>query len=204
MNKGYFKYYEPKFLVLLLAILAIALYIGFAYWGITVSIISIISFFLLMLDRWLWKCKPFSYLFWIQDFSGTYEGVLEYEYRDENCQTKTGKRKHQKVIYQTASVIKISSFTFAENGEPSSPSKSIEVAVIKDEDETFSLIYTYRNEGNAKLKFPPHYGTEVIKFVESETIKKIVGEYYTNRMPQTRGQFIELLFQTNNQKTHPF
>ncbi|MDQ3801961.1 MAG: hypothetical protein M3384_21260 [Acidobacteriota bacterium] len=204
MNNSYFKYYQPTFLLTLLVGLAIVLYLGFLHWGISVSIITVISFLLLLIDKFLWKYKPFSYLFWVKDFSGRYEGYLEYEFRDENCEIRRGRLKHVKIIHQTASIIKISSFTFDTENHPSSASESIEVAVAKGEHDVFTLIYTYRNDGNPKLGFAPHYGTEVIKVIEKNEKKCLSGDYYTNRTPiQTRGKFIDLEFTSNNLE-HPF
>lgn len=204
MENNFLKYYKPSFLVTLVVALAIGLFLGFQHWGISISVISVISIFLVILNKWLWKYKPFSYLFWIKDFSGRYEGFLEYEFRNAICEIITGSLKHVKIIYQTGSTIKVSSFTFDANGKSSSSSDSIEVAACKGEDEIYTLIYTYRNEGNTKLGFSPHYGTEVIKFIKNNGKSVLSGNYYTNRTPiQTRGKFIDLKFKNNNLE-HPF
>lgn len=204
MENNFLKYYKPSFLVTLVGALAIGLFLGFQHWGISISVISVISVFLLVLNKWLWKYTPFSYLFWVIDFSGRYEGYLEYEFKNENCELITGKLKHIKVIYQTGSTIKVSSFTYDTNGNPSSSSDSIEVTVCKGENDVFTLIFTYLNEGNSKLGFPPHYGTEVIKFIKPNGKKVLSGNYYTNRTPiQTRGKFVDLNFK-NNKLEHPF
>ncbi|WP_375562718.1 hypothetical protein ACE193_09350 [Bernardetia sp. OM2101] len=215
MNQNYFNYYYPKSLLYLiitpfiiqLGVISLLSKFGFQNWldmAITLSIQPIIIPFLYVVNRWLWKIKPFSYLLWIKDFNGTYEGYLEYEYRDENGKTKTGKLQHTKIIHQTGSTITIRSFTFKKNGEESSPSISREVLIKRKEDDTFIITYTYENEGNEKLKYPPHYGTEIIEVVfDGDEKKRLKGKYYTNRMPQTRGQFTDLKY-INNKHNPPF
>ncbi len=214
MNKGYFNYYKPAFLtrailfvpILLALTPSIALYLGYKDWVLPAYITSysIIVALLFAIDKWLWKYPIISYLFWIKDFNGTYEGYLEYEYRDENGKTKTGKLKHTKIIHQTGSTIIIRSFTSKINGEKSSPSISREVLIKRKEDDTFTITYTYENEGNEKLKYPPHYGTEIIEVVfDGDEKKRLKGKYYTNRMPQTRGQFTDLKY-INNKHNPPF
>ena len=204
MTNTFFKYYKPKILLTLIIILTSLFIFAKEYWEISVSITGIIGGFLWVIDKWLWKYKPFSWLFWIEDFSGRYEGFLEYEFRDENCQKKTGRLNHTKLIYQIASVIKISAFTFQQDGKASSPSESIEVAVKKDDNGVFTLIYTYENKGNPQLGFPPHYGTEVVKIIGKGEGKQLSGDYYTNRVPiQTRGRFVDLKY-INDDLSHPF
>lgn len=79
MNNGYFKYYKSSVLVSLLVILGISLFLAKDYWGLSFSIISVITSLLFFIDKWLWKTRLFSWMFWIEDFSGRYEGHLEYE-----------------------------------------------------------------------------------------------------------------------------
>lgn len=194
MNIEILKYYKPNALVGLVSFSAIGIFSGIVHLGISVSILAVIGIILFLIDEYLWKIKPFSLLYWIEDFSGRYEGFLEYEYRDEKCNLKTGKLKHIKVISQTGSKICVFSFTKLENGDSSSMSQNKGMFVEKLEDgKHYQLMYNYLNEGNLELNFPPHYGTEIIKFIKIENIKHISGKYFTNRLPfQTRGKFSDM------------
>lgn len=198
-KRGYFTYYKTSFLISLIAFLAIAIFIAKVNLGISFSIVTAISVFLLIIDKWLWKKKPFTWLFWIEDFSGTYEGILEYEYRDNGCKLKKGKLKHVKIIRQSGSKISISSFSLKNDGEGSSLSENDSVFVKKtNDDKHFQIIYTYHNEGNKKLT--PHDGTEIIKFIKRGENKYLSGKYYTDRIPySTKGTFTELKWVSKKQ-----
>ena len=77
--------------------------------------------------------------------------------------------------------------------------------VERDEDDHFRLIFNYRNEGNSILGFPPHYGTNIIKFIKRKNGEKhLSGRYFTERQPfQTKGQFIDLK-RVNNDLIHDY
>ncbi len=193
-------YYKSNVLIIFIVSIVIALFLAKINLGLSFSIIIVISAILAIINKWLWKYWPFSYMFWITDFSGRYEGELEYEYRDENSSIKTGKLKYIKTIHQTGSNINIFSFTFTSEGNQSSlsESKSVYVERMKDE-KHYQIIYSYLNDGNPKLGYPPHYGTEIIKFIKKGNKKILSGNYFTNRLPyQTRGSYNELLKVSNN------
>ncbi|KYG81239.1 hypothetical protein AWW67_07735 [Roseivirga seohaensis] len=204
MNNGYFKYYKSGVLVTLLAILAVVLYLAKDYWGLSISIVSVITGLLYVIDKWLWNTKFFSWMFWVDDFSGRYEGQLEYEFRDENCQVKKGVLKHVKIIHQTGSKISVVSFTIKTDGSPSSLSESQGMYVEKTNgDKHFNLIYSYLNQGSQEQGFPPHYGTEIIKVIGTND-KVLSGRYFTERLPySTKGKFIDLKWVSKNEQ-HDF
>ena len=202
MTDGYFKYYKSKLLISLLVFLGILIYLAKEHWGISVSIIAIISTLLFIIDKWLWKTKIFSKMFWIDDFSGTYEGQLEFEFKDSHCKTQKGILTHKKVIHQTGSRIKIYSFSINEDGTQSSVSENIDISVKKLDGKQFQFIYSYLNNGNSSLT--PHFGTEIIKFIVKGDEKYLSGRYFTERLPyQTKGKFIDLRWVSNSQ-THEF
>ena len=37
-----------------------------------------------LITNYLWQFRPFKWLFWVDDFSGRYEGKLVYQYKDDN------------------------------------------------------------------------------------------------------------------------
>jgi hypothetical protein len=124
MHNGYLQYYKPKVIIGLVVVLAVLIFLAKDYWELSISIIGIITLILFFIDQWLWKKKLFSLMFWTDNFSGRYEGFIEYEYRDENCEIRTGKLKHVKVIHQKGSKITVFSFTIKQDGNPSSVSEN--------------------------------------------------------------------------------
>ena len=106
--------------------------------------------------------------------------------------------KHIKLINQNGSRITVSSFTIKADGTKSSLSVNKGMYVEKTEDEQhFRLIYNYLNKGSTEQGFQPHYGTDNIKFIKKEDEKFLIGNYYTNRDPQTMGE-IELKWVSND------
>ena len=133
-----------------------------------------------------------------------YEGTLCYKYQD-NGVVKSGELEHIKIISQTGSSINVASFTKKQDGSLSSPSNNKGMYVETTQDgQHFNLIYNYLNEGSTEQGFPPHYGTEVVKFIKEDKNKEFSGRYFTNRTPfQTKGEFKNLKWVSNN-KTHDF
>lgn len=195
MDNNFLRFYKPNVLLYLLIGLSIIVFLGSFVLSSKLSFIvfSIVIGLLIVIDKFLWCYSPFKYLFQIPDFSGKYKGILKYEYKDKYCKIQTGELQHKKEILQSGSSLIIQSYTYKDNGELSSHSESINVAVQDKKDGSYKLIYTYLNEGDPDQGFPPHFGTEVIKFIEKNGEKFLEGSYYTNRVPiQTRGKFINM------------
>jgi len=194
MKNEYFKYYKSSVLPILIGVLLFIVFSAKEYWELSISIFGIVSAIMVTISTYLWKYKPFIWLFWIDDFSGSYEGKLKYQYRDNTGEIQRGELTHVKLINQKGHRIIISSFTIKANGEKSSLSVSKGMFVEKTEDDRhYRLIYNYQNDGSTEQGFPPHYGTEVIKFIKNGNLKSLSGRYYTEREPfQTKGEFSEL------------
>lgn len=205
MKHDYLKYYNSKISIYLIGILLLAAYLAKDYWHLSISIFAIVFGMMIFISTHLWKYKPFSWLFWIDDFSGRYEGIVSYQFRDESGNIQNGELKHVKVISQNGHRISVSSFTIKLDGERSSSSLNKGMYVEKTEDERhYRLIYNYLNEGSQEQGFPPHYGTEIIKFIKRGEEKVLSGKYYTNREPyQTKGEFSELKW-VSNDPNHEF
>ena len=200
-----FRFYQPKALITLIISFGLAIYFINQYishhFGFTLSVIGVISGFLVLVDQYLWKYPPFKWLLWVPDISGRYQGLLEFSYNDTSGHLVTGKLECIMVVRQTASRLIINSFFLKEDGSQSTPSESINADIIKEQDHTFTTIFTYLNKGNEE--FGPHYGTAVLKLIETEGKKALKGNYYTSRKPfQTRGR-LALEYQ-NNQLHHEF
>lgn len=200
MKHDYLKYYKSSTLIFLIGILLFVIFSAKEYWQLSISIFSIVSIIMVFFTSYLWKYKPFIWLFNVDDFSGRYEGKLIYQYLDESGQSKTGELIHVKLINQNGSRITISSFTIKADGTKSSLSVNKGMYVEKTEDEQhYRLIYNYQNKGSTEQGFPPHYGTDVIKFIKNGENKILSGGYYTGRQPfQTRGEYSELKWVSNN------
>jgi hypothetical protein len=198
MEKFNLRYLRPSAFILISVLLVLALYAANKYvnnhWGISISIIGIVSGIFALINKWLWNIKPFCWMYSVPDFSGRYQGTLLYMFRNEKNEIVSDSIEHIKLITQNGSDIVISSWTKETNGTISSKSTSIEASIVKEKDGTFSLIYNYLNEGNFEPGFCPHYGTEILKLIENDSGKRLVGKYYTERLPyQTKGK-IDLNF----------
>lgn len=199
MRNNFLYYFKPGTLISLIVLLASAFILAKEHWGFSFATSSTVGMALVLVSKKAWNIKPFKWLFWVDDFSGRYEGILRYQYMDENGMVQSGKRKHIKIINQNGCRIMVASFTLLENGEKSSPSYSKGMYVEPTEDEHhFQLTYHYLNNGNPNLGFHAHFGTDVLKFIRDGKQKCLTGGYYTNRNPQTRGEYINLKWVSNN------
>lgn len=204
MKNNFFNYFRSSTLVITIALFAIALYLAKTHWQLSIAITGIITTILVLIAKYTWNIWPFKYLFWIDDFSGRYEGTLRFQYIDEAGILQTGERKHVKIINQNGSRISVSSFTLKKDGEKSSPSYSKGIFIEPTEDQQhFQIVYHYLNNGNEQLGFMPHFGTDVIKFIKKGDAKVLSGGYYTNRNPQTRGEYIDLKW-VSKELSHEF
>lgn len=205
MEKDYLKYYHPKYLIVLIVLGFAIVFLTNLSLGWSISIFGFLTIFITVITKYLWRYKPFKWLFWVDDFSGRYEGMLVYQYQDEKGIIQTGELQHVKIIIQSGSDIHISSFTKRVDGTVSSPSSNKGMYVEPTHDgQHYNLIYNYFNEGSTEQGFPPDYGTEVVKFIKEGKSKRLSGGYYTNRSPfQTKGEFKNLKWVSSNKK-HDF
>ena len=205
MEKDYLKYYHPKFLIGLAIVGFVLIYLAKESFGLSISVFGVLTLLITLITKYLWQYKPFKWLFWVDDFSGRYEGKLVYQYKDDDGNLKTGELEHIKIVSQSGSKINVSSFTKKADGTLSSPSinKGMYVETTQD-GQHYNLIYNYHNEGSTDQGFPSHYGTEVLKFINNGNEKILSGGYFTSRSPyQTKGEFKDLKWVSNNKK-HDF
>ena len=175
MDSFNLRYIKTSGFITICVILGLLLYFTNEYvnshWGVSFSVFAFVTTAFAITNRYLWNIRPFSWLYNVPDVSGTYEGTLQYEFRDDNCEVVQGKLEHIKVITQTGSDVVINSWTKKNDGTMSSKSTSIEASIIKEKDGSFSLIYNYLNDGSFEQGFSPHYGTEIFKLITDETEK---------------------------------
>ncbi|WP_456438778.1 Cap15 family cyclic dinucleotide receptor domain-containing protein [Psychroserpens sp.] len=194
MDKNYFKYYKsgaiiPFVLVAgtllsLLASFLISLLIdnsNMHYYQFPSTTI-LIGGLIYLIDKFLWKYKPFKWLYWQKDISGRYEGVIEFNnYKDGSRDN----RSFALEIEQTGSVIKLNTY-FNNDNDDTSKSESKIISLSKDEFGNLSIFMNYHNIGNSVLKIPEHFGTNVLEYFNGQ----LKGHYYTNKNPQTKGVMI--------------
>ena len=192
MKRINFTYYIPGVLVSTIFFVATGLILLKAWTvehlGITLAVTSLPLLLLFIIDRWLWYITPFRFLLWVPDMRGTYDGTIFYE----NEKDQPDSLQCQLIVRQTGSHISVESSFYKEDGSLSSPSRSNVTSVVKRDDNTHQLIFTYTNEGSDHLS--THRGTNVLEFRADKTAgKSLTGQYYTNR--RTKGT---LNVNTNN------
>jgi len=161
------------------------------------STVSAISTILIIIDQYLWKYSFLKPLVWTPNLNGRYEGKIAFFHPADLQQTE---KKCVLEITQTASKIKISSYFEKKDKSERTISKSKVETIIKNDDNTFSVVLTYENKGIVGNRhFPPHYGTNILDIIINDEGKFIKGEYYTSREPQTKG-IITAKFTSNKLK----
>lgn len=198
MKNDYLKYFKPSVLIGLVVFLSIGVITLKSNFAISISVFGVITFVLTMISTKLWNKKWINWMFWIDDISGCYEGILRYKYID-NGEQKTGELKHVKIINQNGYRISISSFTYKADGSPSSQSENTGIYVKTTGDEKhFQLVYNYLNNGSTEQGFSPYWGTEVVKIINNDGRKMLSGNYFTDRNPQTKGDFVNMKWVSND------
>lgn len=192
-----FKYYNGARLIITILLLAAGLDYAIANWVVPLvqgyglnffrapSNVALITAFLELNDKYLWKYKPFKWLVKIPDFSGRYEGYVKFDNRKFK-----GEKPMVIEICQTASKIKINGY-FKNDSEESTDSCSLVEEIRKEDDGFFRIYALYRNGGNKMDSVTDeHEGANVLKYLPAQNGNKaqLTGYYFTNRIPdQTRG-----------------
>lgn len=196
MRTNYFMYYRPWTVVPV---------IGLFFLGITAvhevpfaSVIFLGLFYLI--DRWLWKFPPFSWIFVVDNFSGTYEGKQECLIPTDN-----GPRKVyldiKVIIAQTGSNIVVNAFYNKHKGTSSNSHSTFCVITKTEDDQHFKIIYQYAKEGSGIQD--AHFGTSIIKVIKEKKECYLEGTYYTDQqLSPTRGYYIRLK-RTSRRTSHP-
>ncbi len=188
MEKDYLKYFKPQVLLGLIVTTAFGIYFLNTHTSIAIPLLGGVSIILTIVAAKLWNKKLFNWMFWVDDISGKYLGTLKYRFVLDGKLVE-GELEHVKVINQNGHRISVTSFTKRKDGSYSSTSQNNGVYVDKTKDENhFQLIYNYLNEGSTEQGFPTHFGTEIIKIIGKGNKKKVIGRYFTEREPQTKGE----------------
>lgn len=201
MTDAHFRYLKPRVLLSLVALLTIGLYLTNQYIAASIEynipIIAIIVGIFGLLDRYLWKYMPLKWLYWVPNMSGRYEGVIRYTNPITSC---SDEKRCVVEVSQTGSKLKVNCFFQHQVMDEPSTSKSLVESIIKEGDDCYSLVFTYLNQGiRIHGQGQPHYGTNILKFINNGEGKFLKGYYYTNRAPQTKG-VMEVKYQSNKLK----
>lgn len=198
VNENYFIYYKTQAVLGLVVITSFLIFL-FRKSDFSAPIIALLLIGSLeIVDLHLWKYPPFSFMFTVEDFSGTYEGKKiiktvkkeEYgsfgnHYENKNYSNFTLK------INQTGSKISIYSFCQKDGKAKIHESKSDRIMVFRiDNEEEYDLIYHFKDIGDPKQG--RYSGTANLNVKRKGESFLIEGGFYTNRNPQTRGSFVEL------------
>lgn len=159
------------------------------YGSIAVSFISIGTILLTVINTYLWSWPILRSLYEFPDMRGTYEGHIKHFYYNDHHQRFEGTNKTIRIISQNGSGLHITSIIYDDEGNESSRSTADHVEIVKENEYTTRLTFHFKNEGNSLRGFPPHLGTEVLRFTKTKDQIILTGEYYTNRTPyQTKGK----------------
>ncbi|WP_143569836.1 Cap15 family cyclic dinucleotide receptor domain-containing protein [Tenacibaculum agarivorans] len=205
MKTNYFTYYQPWAVVLVVGSTLLGIIWAQQFnWSYPIIGIGLLGIVLKIIDQWLWKYPPFSWLFTIKDFSGTYTGTQECFIieKEENCKTNKIYIDVTMVIVQTGSTITVNAFYKRHNKKSSNSHSNLCMITRTEDKQHFKILYQYTNEGNEELD--THFGTCIIKVKDNNGNYLLEGTYYTNRKPYpTKGNF-QNLTRTSTKTTHPF
>lgn len=141
----------------------------------------------------LWKKKYGNWLVTIPNMNGRYEGYIQYNYNGERHEKKCSVE-----VVQTGSSIKLSTYFEKKDQTERSRSVSLIENIRKREDGSYEVVFTYQNYGIQTID-QPHYGTNILRFIQNDSGTYLKGLYYTNRKPQTKGK-MEVKFMSNQLK----
>ena len=208
MDENYFRYYKPKALIVFILIFGTIINyvvnllhsyleeygIHYIQYPTTTAILFLL---IVYVNKKQWKRAPLKYMYNVPDVSGRYEGEVIFknpikkEIQTKNCALE---------VKQTGSKLKIDCYFENEDKSENTLSNSLVESLIKNSNDTYSLVFTYNNNGNQVKNLTQHYGTNILDFFENESGKYLKGIYYTNREPnQTKGE-MKLKYITNKLK----
>ncbi|EDP97663.1 hypothetical protein U8527_04920 [Kordia algicida OT-1] len=211
IQKDYFTYYKARAVILILILTSFTAILSIEIIIIPFVIASCLFGYLEIVDRILWKSPLFSWMFTVEDFSGTYEGtqeniiLKEVERDDENKKIYREYREHLQlkiIIHQTGSDIKANFFYYNTNDGKSSKSEDAQVSVTKTADGCHYILTCLHGDIGI-LENGGHHETVVLKYIKQGSGYCLEGGYYDNRKFHARGMFIGLK-KVSSEVRHPF
>ena len=151
----------------------------YRYVGIFSSV-SLIMFFIYLLNEFLWKYILFKWLIDVPNLNGRYEGTLESSYLDSKTNTNTTKKCVIEIV-QNASKITINSYYADKDGTETSDSESFSEEIIKKNNGFYDLYYFFKNDANTLSNgLSDHSGACKLTFYPQK--KELKGVYFNNRL----------------------
>ena len=142
------------------------------------SAVSLIMFFIYLLNEFFWKYIFFKWLIDVPNLKGRYEGTLESSYLDPRTNAYTRKKCVIEIV-QNASKITIYSYYADEDGTETSMSESISEEIIKKNNGFYDLYYIFTNKPDTLNEgLSNHSGTCKLTFYPED--KELIGEYYND------------------------
>ncbi len=211
VRKNYFNYYKTKAVIGLIG--GTSFFIFFIENNGIVLIITalILGSFLEITDHHLWKYPPFSWMYIVKNFSGTYEGrqinLYFSEFKESFYKEEIFKEFRQDleltlVIHQTGSKINVNLFYYDTRSKKSSKHKCDQVIISKTDDRQHYVLTCHYGDIGA-LESGGHHETMILKFIKRNRKYHIEGGCYDNRKLQARGEFVELK-KVSTALEHPF
>lgn len=143
------------------------------------SAVSLIMFFIYLLNEFLWKYIFFKWLIDVPNLNGRYEGTLESSYKDRTTKANITKKCVIEIV-QNASKITINSYYADEDGTETSNSESFSEEIIKKDSSSYNLYYFFKNDANTLSNgLSDHSGACKLTFHPQK--KELKGVYFNNR-----------------------
>jgi SMODS-associating 2TM, beta-strand rich effector domain len=146
------------------------------------TVISVMAFFLLLWERWLWSWWIFRpWLTTRPDLRGTWKGRLVSSWVDPTTHQSRGEVEAYLVVRQTFLTIDARLYT-EESG-----SISLSASVVDDVPGLHTVAVVYRNTPRALLREQSQMGYGgMLLYVRGAPIHQLDGEYWTDR--KTKGE----------------
>jgi len=183
-----FTYYKPQFLIPLIGI-----FWSISSWGLSkiwgygllqgFGPTTLITAFLLIYDKLLWKLPVFNIANSVPNLNGNYTGKIDFYWGGRNSL-----KSCEMLIKQTCSNIKVITI-FSKEGENDTQSTSTEAFIKTDEAGDQYIYFYYHNRGSCKDgdTLNQHDGMNVLEIIKDKENILLKGYYFTNRDPQTKG-----------------
>lgn len=179
------------------------------------TIPAICLFAWMIFDKWLWKTAPFYPLLqfcskWLDNLlstpilDGRWEGyfIRDYERSTFDLDGNNGdncKNKHPFVLEITQTFSSITCQTFSTHSRSTADLSEI---LFDDRANTFCVHFHWKcTQNNTQFEKDSFEGYTTLNLVEVEQ-SKLVGKYFTDRDPQTKGEIV--LVKVNVQKQNAF
>jgi hypothetical protein len=141
------------------------------------SVVSAVSFLLLIFDIWAWKLPIFrGWLIKRPILHGTWKVVLQSDWKNPETGQTIDPIQCFMVVRQTSSKLSLRLLT------PESSSETVSAGIEVCKDGTFEVSCTYRNKPKSMYRYRSevHYGAMLLS---AEQVKpgRLEGEYWTDR-----------------------